>query len=80
MHEFFSKYIVYDRADVCNDAEQEFFRAIGVPADWLEEYVEVAPRWSGGMLQLRHSLHNDVDALEKGVSSLAAQYALATLF
>jgi hypothetical protein len=40
------------------------FRAVGVPVDWLDEYVEVAPRRSNGLMHLRHSLQES-DAFEK---------------
>ena len=58
------KNVVYDNT-VEADHEAQWWRLLGVDADWVSEFVEVAPRWRDGILHVAAALETDRDRMEK---------------
>ena len=56
--------VVYDH-EVDADLEARWWRLLGVDADWIDEFVEVAPRWREGLLHVSTQLHTDKARCEK---------------
>ena len=55
--------VTYTR-HVDDDAEEKWWRLLGVPADWVDDFVAVAPRWSSGQLHCRAALQDDPESFQ----------------
>lgn len=56
--------VAFDRA-VDDTEEAIWWRALGIPCTWVEDFVEVGAVWSSGQLRVRDSLRNDPEAFAK---------------
>jgi len=64
LQEFLSKHVVFDRTDVPIDAEMAFWKAIGVPADWLDDYCRVGMKWKNNVLHVSKELDNNPEGYQ----------------
>ena len=65
---FLGSCLAFDRDEVDEEAAAGFYCALRVPADGLQEYVEVAPLFIDGVLHVRRSLLDDVAAMEQVIA------------
>ena len=56
--------VVYDQV-IDPKVEAKWWRLLGVDADWIDEFVEVGPRWRGELLHVASKLGTDKDRFEK---------------
>jgi hypothetical protein len=56
--------LVYCRT-VSDESEATFWRALGVPATWVDDFVRVGARFQDGQLQVRSDLRSDPDPMAR---------------
>ena len=62
---YLDRHVSFDLVNVCDETEAMKWRLLGVAADMVSDYVEVAGNWDGTVLHVRASLATAADGIEK---------------